>query len=126
MADEEWGTAVAVLQVATQLVDEIQAGVVARGFDDVSPTHGFAFVRISSGPATTSDVAEHLGVTKQAASQLVEHLVRRGYVRREHDPRDARARLLVLTDRGERCTEAATAAAGDAVRSWRGRLEPDA
>ncbi len=54
------------------------------------------------------DVADYLGVTKQAASQLVEQLVQRGYVVREADPGDARSRILKLTERGWACTRAAS------------------
>jgi len=115
---------VLVLRAASQLVDAIQEGVAARGFTDVRPSHGFAFARISSGDATASDLAEHLGVTKQAAGQLVEQLVDRGYVTREADPTDARARLLRLTDRGWACTRAADDAAREAVEQWRDRLDP--
>jgi DNA-binding MarR family transcriptional regulator len=122
--DDDWSTAVTVLRLATELVDGIQAGVARRGFDDVRPAHGFAFVRISQGGATNADVAEHLGVTKQSASQLVEYLVQRGYVSREPDPRDARARLLRLTDRGRTCTAAAQEAAAETVQGWRRRLDP--
>ncbi|MCK8670616.1 MarR family transcriptional regulator [Rhodococcus sp. HM1] len=115
---------VLVLRAASQLVDAIQEGVAARGFTDVRPSHGFAFARISSGDATASDLAEHLGVTKQAAGQLVDQLVDRGYVTREADPTDARARLLRLTDRGWACTRAADDAAREAVEQWRDRLDP--
>ncbi|MGV9746008.1 MarR family winged helix-turn-helix transcriptional regulator [Rhodococcus zopfii] len=113
-----------VLRAATQLVDAIQDGVAARGFTDVRPSHGFAFTRISAGDATASDLAEHLGVTKQAAGQLVDQLVERGYVTREADPTDARARLLRLTDRGWACTRAADDAAREAVAQWELRLDP--
>ena len=68
------GVAMLVLRLATQVVEGIQDGLAERGFVDVRPAHGFAFVRISTGDATVLDVAEHLGVTKQAASQLVEQL----------------------------------------------------
>ncbi|MGW0019086.1 MarR family winged helix-turn-helix transcriptional regulator [Rhodococcus sp. NPDC003382] len=115
---------VLVLRAASHLVDAIQEGVAARGFTDVRPSHGFAFARISSGDATASDLAEHLGVTKQAAGQLVDQLVDRGYVTREADPTDARARLLRLTDRGWACTRAADDAAREAVEQWRDRLDP--
>lgn len=113
-----------VLAAATQLVEQIQQGVVARGFDDVRPAHGFAFLRISRSGATVADLADHLGVTKQAASQLVEQLVQRGYLSRQQDPRDGRARLLRLTDRGQACTEAAERAAGEVIGRWREQLEP--
>ncbi len=121
---ESWETAVGLLRLASQLVDGVQEGLARRGFDDVRPAHGFAFVRISHGDATTADVAEHLGVTKQAAAQLVEYLVDHNYVVRQPHPRDARARLLVLTDRGIACTEAAEVAAAETVDQWRSQLGP--
>ncbi len=95
-----------------------------HGFDDLRPAHGFAFVRISSGDATVNDIAVHLGVTKQAASQLVDDLVAKGYVERHAHPADARARLIVLTDRGWAATRAADAAAARAVRPWIDLLGP--
>jgi DNA-binding MarR family transcriptional regulator len=112
----------AVLRVATQLVDGIQEGLVRRGFADVRPVHGFAFAWLSGAPGTAAALAAHLGVTKQAAAQLVEHLVERGYLRRQPDPSDRRARLLVLTSRGQACTAAADEAAADVVRLWRDQL----
>ncbi len=117
-------TAAAVLRIASQLVDGVQEGLALRGFDDVRPAHGFAFARISGTRATTADLAVHLGVTKQAAAQLVEHLVGHGYLMREADPRDGRAKLLVLTERGRACTTAAEQAATDVVQRWKAQLSP--
>jgi DNA-binding MarR family transcriptional regulator len=124
MSDEELG--MLVLRASTQVVDGIQQGVARRGFADVRPSHGFVLARVSFGDATVADVAEHLGVTKQAASQLVEQLVQRGYATRSPDPQDGRARLLALTDRGWACTRAATQAAGETVSAWRQVLGADA
>jgi DNA-binding MarR family transcriptional regulator len=106
------------------LVDEIQDGVLAAGFTDVTPLHGFAFGRLAAGDATTADLAVHLGVSKQAAAQLVERLVRAGYVSRHPHPGDHRARLLRLTERGHACTVAARRAAEDAIAGWRDELPP--
>ncbi|MER5178074.1 MarR family transcriptional regulator [Streptomyces sp. NPDC002896] len=108
----------ALLAIAGELTQRIHDGVVARGFEGLRPAHGFAFTRIAPGGATVTEVAEHLGVTKQAASQLVDELVRKGYARREPHPRDARARLVVLTELGWSCTRAAEEAAAEAVRPW--------
>ena len=47
-----------------------------------------------------SEVSERLEVTPAAASQLVDKLVQNGYIVREEDPNDRRARLLNLTDKG--------------------------
>jgi len=121
---DSWPTAVAVLRIATQLVEGVQDGLARRGFGDVRPAHGFAFVHISAGNTTTAELAVHLGITKQAASQLVERLVEWGYLTRVADPRDARARLLELTERGRACTEAAESAASETVERWRCELGP--
>ncbi|SEO10292.1 DNA-binding transcriptional regulator, MarR family [Actinacidiphila rubida] len=106
------------LTAATVLVDDIHSGVAARGYTDIRPTHGFVFSRLSEAGATVTEVAEHLGVTRQAASQIVDELVAKGYVERRPHPSDARARLVVLTERGVRCTWAAEDAAVDALESW--------
>lgn len=121
---DPWLTAMAALRLSSRLIDEIQAGVTAAGFDDVTPLHGFAFARIAGGGASTADLASHLGVSKQAAAQLTERLVGAGYVRRGAHSRDQRSRLLTLTARGQACTHAARRAAETAVRRWRKEL-PD-
>jgi DNA-binding MarR family transcriptional regulator len=121
---DPWPIAVAALQLGTRVIDEIQARVKAAGFGDVTPLHGFAFARIAAGDATTADLAEHLGVSKQAAAQLTERLVQAGYVSRSAHPRDQRARLLTLTTRGQACTQAARLAAESAVERWREELPP--
>jgi DNA-binding MarR family transcriptional regulator len=108
----------ALLAVAGELTQRIHEGVVARGFEGMRPAHGFAFARLAPDGATVTDLAAHLGVTKQAASQLVDELVRKGYVERRPHPVDARARLVVLTELGWACTRAAEEAAADAVRAW--------
>jgi DNA-binding MarR family transcriptional regulator len=121
---EPWPVAIAALQLSTRLVDAIQTGVKDAGFVDVTPLHGFAFARIAAGEATIADLAEHLGVSKQAAAQLADRLVKAGYATRDPHPRDRRAQLLRLTARGWACTRAARAAAEAAVAQWRSEL-PD-
>ncbi|MCF4137626.1 MarR family winged helix-turn-helix transcriptional regulator [Streptomyces sp. Tue 6430] len=107
----------ALLAAAGDLTRRINDGVEARGFEG-RPAHGFAFARLAPDGATVTELAAHLGVTKQAASQFVDELVRKGYVERRPHPVDARARLVVLTERGWDCTRAAEEAAADAVRAW--------
>jgi DNA-binding MarR family transcriptional regulator len=106
------------LAASRALVDGISAGVRARGFDDVRPAHGFAFSRLSAGGATITQLAEHLDMTRQAAAQLVDELIGKGYVERRPHPRDARARLIVLTEKGWACTQAAEAAINETLRPW--------
>jgi DNA-binding MarR family transcriptional regulator len=107
----------ALLAAAGDLTKRINDGVVARGFEG-RPAYGFAFARLAPDGATATDLAAHLGITKQAASQLVDELVRKGYVERRPHPGDARARLVVLTELGWACTRAAEEAALEAVQPW--------
>ncbi|MFJ3233261.1 MarR family winged helix-turn-helix transcriptional regulator [Streptomyces sp. NPDC086787] len=108
----------ALLAAAGELTQRIHDGVVARGFEGLRPAHGFAFARLAPDGATVTDLAAHLGVTKQAASQLADEIVRKGYAERRPHPGDARARLIVLTERGRACTRAAEEAAAEVVEAW--------
>jgi DNA-binding MarR family transcriptional regulator len=116
--DEAMALSFRLLAAANAIVDGIQAGVGARGFTDVRPAHGFAFALLSWGGATITDLAAHLGVTRQAGAQLVDEMAARGYVERQPHPADGRAQLVVLTERGWACTRAASAAAADTAREW--------
>ncbi|MFI2304436.1 MarR family winged helix-turn-helix transcriptional regulator [Actinacidiphila glaucinigra] len=128
MKDEEalaMALGVNLLAAAGALTAAIHDGVLARGFDDLRPAHGFAFARMAAGGATVTELAAHLGVTRQAAGQLVDELEAKGYAERRPHPDDARARLVVLTDRGRATTRAAEQAAADAVRPWAAVLGED-
>jgi len=47
-----------------------------------------------------SEISERFEITPAAASQLVHKLVQNGFIVREEDPHDRRAKLLNLTDKG--------------------------
>ena len=122
--DDAQSLAFGLLAASRALVDGVDAGVRARGFTDVRPAHGFAFARLSAGGATITQLAEHLDVTRQAAAQLVDELIAKGYVERRPHPHDARARLIVLTGKGWACTRAAEAAIADTLGQWTAVLGP--
>jgi len=117
--DDAQSLAFGLLAASRALIDGVSAGVKARGFAGVRPAHGFAFTLLSAGGATITQLAEHLDVTRQAAAQLVDELSANGYVERRPHPRDARARLIVLTEKGWACTHAAEAAIKDTLRRCR-------
>jgi DNA-binding MarR family transcriptional regulator len=52
------------------------------------------------GGATVNDVADELGIDQSGASRFITQAVDRGYLRKIASPRDARQRLLVVTDEG--------------------------
>jgi len=53
------------------------------------------------GACGMSEISERFEVTPAAASQLVDKLVQHGFIMREEDPHDRRAKLLNLTDKGQ-------------------------
>lgn len=73
-----------------------------RGWHDVRPAYGFVLLAARSAPTTSSELATLLGMTKQAASKLLEGMEETGYVRRGAAAQDARRRPVELTDRGRR------------------------
>jgi DNA-binding MarR family transcriptional regulator len=87
-------------------------------FGDIRPTHGciFRFVR---GPGMRLTVlAEMAGMTKQSVGEIVDDLVARGYVKRIPDPEDKRAKLICLTERGERAQATGLALFSKVEKQW--------
>ena len=82
------------------LLTEFIARVERLGYGDLRPMHGYVFQAIQHGGATGTELAGRLGITKQAAGQLIDELAGKGYVRREPHPEGGRRRLVVLTERG--------------------------
>ena len=72
-----------------------------RGWDDVRPPYGFVLLALRSGPLTVTDVGGLMGMTKQAASQLVDAMAQSGYLVRSVDESDRRQRVLSLSVKGE-------------------------
>jgi len=83
------------------------------GLDDM-PRTGYRVVgSLARGGSSLQDIAIGLGMYKQAAGQLVDVLVARGYCLRQQDPQDRRRVVLRLSDRGR----AAAGAMRDAINS---------
>ena len=55
----------------------------AVGYEDLRPVHGFVFERIAPNGATATEIAFFLDISKQAASEMVDYLEKRGYVMRQ-------------------------------------------
>jgi DNA-binding MarR family transcriptional regulator len=73
-------------------------------------------------PVTLLDLARHMGVTASTMSLHVEKLVRRGYVLRERDVRDARRLRLRISASGARIREANSVLDPKCVRAMLSRL----
>ena len=69
------------------------------GYSDLRPVHGMLFQALGRGGATSTELAERLGVTKQATGQIITYLEEHGYVERRPHPEGGRRRLVVITDK---------------------------
>lgn len=70
------------------------------GFEDLPRNGGFVLSGMSFHGGSAVDMIRGLGVTKQAASQLIDTLVLRGYLSRRLNPDDRRRMTIELTERG--------------------------
>ena len=105
---------------------QIMAALAAAGFDDLTVAQCRIAQRLSVDGIRVTELAEQAGVTKQTAGALVDELERAGYVARRPDPRDARARLVVLSDRGRRLCAAAATEVAKVEDDWRAHVGPEA
>lgn len=78
----------------------IRAALAEAGCDDVPRNGSYVIGAIARTGAPLSQIIHELGVSKQAAGQLVDTLVMRGYLDRFVDPEDRRRLTITLTERG--------------------------
>ncbi len=71
-----------------------------RGHTDVRPSHSSVFANLGLGAVRVTELAERARVTQQAMGKMLKELERMGYVARDIDSADKRAKEIRLTDRG--------------------------
>lgn len=83
------------------VVDRLRAEHPDPSSGPLTVVHGLAahYLR-GRDDVTTVELARHLGITKQSASEVVAALEHEGMVRRAPHPTDGRARVLLLTKQG--------------------------
>ena len=105
----------AMLGVVWQWVrDQLYAGVVAAGYDDLNAAHVGLWRYPGLEGLRPSQLAERRGITKQSVNDLLAHLEEHGYLMRVPDSADGRARVIRLTSKGWRLQKAIYAEAGAA------------
>jgi DNA-binding MarR family transcriptional regulator len=95
---------------------------VAPSHPELRPAHLYLFRFDGVDGATTAELAEHAGMTKQSMHELVTHLERLGYLTRQSDSGSARTRPLRLTATGRALQGAVHLAIADVLDEWRDRL----
>ena len=95
----------------------IRAALADAGCDDMPRNGSYVIGAIARTGASLSQIIKGLGVSKQAAGQLVDTLVTRGYLDRSPNPDDRRRLTVTLTERGH--------AAATVIRSVIERVDAD-
>lgn len=78
----------------------IWEGMVKRGYPDIRPSHSAVFANLGMGAVRVTELAERAQVTQQAMGKMLKELERTGYVARDIDGGDKRAKEIRLTGRG--------------------------
>ena len=92
------------------------------GFDDITVAQARVFQRVAAEGSRLTELAAAAQVTKQTAGALVDQLERAGYVKRMPDPRDRRARLVVVAERGAAAVRASREVVARVEARWADHL----
>ena len=103
----------------------VMAELAEAGFDDVTLAQARVFQRIAAEGSRLTDLAEQAQITKQSAGFLVDQLESNGYVQRVPDPRDGRARLIVVAPRGAAAVQRSAQTVAAIEGEWLAHLGPD-
>jgi DNA-binding MarR family transcriptional regulator len=100
----------------------VLAALAAAGFDDITLAQARVFQRIDPDGSRLTDLATAAQVSKQTAGFLVDQLERAGYVERRPDPRDGRARLVCVAERGAAAVRVGARVVAEVEARWAAHL----
>ncbi len=105
----------------TVALEELHGELARHGHPTIRPAHGCALNAVLNGHDTASAMAPHLGMTKQGAARLVQHLLDEGYLVHGADAAgDARRKPLALTARGRAVVELSVRIQDGIEERWAG------
>jgi DNA-binding MarR family transcriptional regulator len=87
-------------QLLFAVQDELYRRLAAAGYRDLRPRHGIVVAYLDEQGSRATELAALSGRHKQLVGRTVDELEALGYVKREPDPADRRAKLVVPTRRG--------------------------
>ncbi|WP_273940603.1 MarR family winged helix-turn-helix transcriptional regulator [Kutzneria chonburiensis] len=79
---------------------ELFGTLAAQGFDDLQPRHGAVLAYLDVDGVRATDLSRLSGQHKQVIGTIIDELEALGYVHRQPDPADRRAKLVCPTERG--------------------------
>jgi DNA-binding MarR family transcriptional regulator len=121
--------AILVVAATRAVADRLQEAMSRAGHAQMRPPFGFVIRALAEAGLTLTELAERLGVTKQAAIKVVDEMEAHGFVERRPAPADRRSKILGLTERGRDVRRAALATSHrieDELRADLGDADVDA
>lgn len=123
---EEADLAILIVGAARVIADRLGEAVERVGVDDMRTPFGYVIRVLADRDRTLTELADLLGVSKQAAIKIVDEMEARKFLTRHPDPDDRRVKLLRLTDKGRSVRQAALTASHTIERELRRDLgDPD-
>jgi DNA-binding MarR family transcriptional regulator len=74
--------------------EALQAGLKQKGWSDITRSQSLILSNIAFGVRRASVLARNLGVTRQAISQMLSEMERKGLIQMTADPSDGRAQVV--------------------------------
>jgi DNA-binding MarR family transcriptional regulator len=103
----------------------VRRSLAIAGYEDLPRNGAFVLGGMANRGGSAADMIRGLGVTKQAASQLIDTLVLRGYLTRDVDVEDRRRLTITLTERGQGAAEAVRGAIESIDAELAASITPD-
>jgi DNA-binding MarR family transcriptional regulator len=82
-------------------VSRVYEGLARAGYTDLRPAHFTVFQHLPPQGMRLTELAEKAQITKQTMGYLIDYMEKFGYVRKEVDPGDGRANLILWTEQGK-------------------------
>lgn len=82
------------LQAVYWFDDALQDAMRAAGYEPLGRSQSLVLVNMAAGEHRAARIAENLGISRQAISQLLSEMASRGLIEFRADPTDRRARVV--------------------------------
>lgn len=92
-----------------------------KDLDIGSSEHAFLITLLKEGRMTQEELSARILIDKAATARAVKSLEDKGYVRREADPEDKRAKMVICTEKAVACRDEIQ----EALRIWADFLMAD-
>lgn len=89
-------------KIRSEVYEHIESELRKRGIDGLVVSHGNILDRLydNNGKLTMKEISERINRSKSTVTQLVDKLLKSGYVIKEANPEDKRFSYIVLTEKG--------------------------